>query len=106
MRRTFAVSASNKKDDPNSLRDVKPVSKTNELPIESGQTSSALQEDVEVGERARVMQAPNRATTWARSQESRAKAMSGPRFEQTIMEAQVRYITFTEIACLFPSIQG
>ncbi|RDL38185.1 Uncharacterized protein BP5553_05618 [Venustampulla echinocandica] len=87
-RRTFAVSANNRQEDPNSLRDVKPVSKSNVLPVESGQTSSALQEDVDVGERARVMQAPNRATTWARSQEPRAKAMSGPRFEQTIMEAQ------------------
>lgn len=41
------------------------------------------------GEQNRQMQAPNRASTWAQSQEPRAEAMTGPRFEQTIFELQV-----------------
>jgi NADH dehydrogenase (ubiquinone) Fe-S protein 6 len=36
------------------------------------------------------MQAPNRQGIWSRSQAPREKAMVGPRFEQTIMEDQVR----------------
>lgn len=44
---------------------------------------------MEEGEKKRVMQAPNRATVWSRSQQERSKAMVGPRFEQTIMEEQV-----------------
>ena len=35
------------------------------------------------------MQAPNRKGIWSRSQQPRAKAMVGPRFEQTIMADQV-----------------
>ena len=35
------------------------------------------------------MQSPNRKTVWSRSQNPREMAMSGPRFEQTIMEDQV-----------------
>jgi NADH dehydrogenase (ubiquinone) Fe-S protein 6 len=38
----------------------------------------------------RVMQAPNRAGTWTRSQQAREKAMTGPRFEQMVIEDQVR----------------
>lgn len=48
-----------------------------------------ISETVEKGEKARTLQAPNRAGIWSRSQNPRAKAMSGPRFEQTIMELQV-----------------
>jgi len=36
------------------------------------------------------MQAPNRKGVWSRSQNLREKAMSGPRFEQTIMDLQPR----------------
>lgn len=43
----------------------------------------------EDAERRRVMQAPNRKEVWSRSQQPRELAMSGPRFEQTIMEYQV-----------------
>lgn len=50
---------------------------------------AALQESPEDAEERRVMQAPNRATIWSRSQRSRSEAMVGPRFEQTIMEYQV-----------------
>lgn len=46
-------------------------------------------EDPAVGEQIRSLQAPNRATTWAASQQPREQAMTGPRFEQTIMETQV-----------------
>ena len=34
-------------------------------------------------------QAPNRKDIWTRSQRARSKAMTGPRFEQTIFELQV-----------------
>jgi hypothetical protein len=38
----------------------------------------------------RAMQAPNRQGIWTRSQQAREKAMTGPRFEQMVMEDQVR----------------
>ncbi|KAF8425480.1 hypothetical protein EV426DRAFT_47435 [Tirmania nivea] len=47
-------------------------------------------ERTEVAERARTMQAPNRATVWSDMQNPRGVAMSGPRFEQTELEAQPR----------------
>lgn len=66
------------------------VSETNAVPNDPvGSRDAPLQETTEEGERAREMQAPNRETTWSRSQEAREKAMTGPRFEQTIMEYQV-----------------
>jgi len=43
----------------------------------------------EDAERRRQLQAPNRKEVWSRSQQPREVAMSGPRFEQTIMELQV-----------------
>ena len=43
-------------------------------------------------ERTRTMQAPNRATAWSGMQNAREVAMAGPRFEQTVLEAQVRYV--------------
>jgi len=68
-----------------------PVSSTNETPLSSeGSFDKALQESVEKGEERRVMQSPNRATVWSKSQNPREKAMAGPRFEQTIMADQVR----------------
>lgn len=48
-----------------------------------------MQEMPEESEKQRQMQAPNRAEVWSRSQESRERAMSGPRFEQTMMQFQV-----------------
>lgn len=66
------------------------VSGTNAVPTDSiGRDDGVLQEDPAIGERIRSVQAPNRATTWAASQQPREQAMTGPRFEQTIMEAQV-----------------
>ncbi|KAL1304205.1 hypothetical protein AAFC00_000628 [Neodothiora populina] len=78
-------------NDPGSKTPPSPVSATNATPTSSqGSFDSALQESVEEGEKKRVMQAPNRATVWSRSQQERSKAMVGPRFEQTIMEEQPR----------------
>ena len=66
------------------------VSKTNELPPGKQQENDVLvHENVENAQKLRTMQDPNRATTWSRSQKAREVAMSGPRFEQTIVELQV-----------------
>jgi NADH dehydrogenase (ubiquinone) Fe-S protein 6 len=40
-------------------------------------------------EQVSVWQEPNRATTWSRSQKPRGQALTGPRFEQTEIDAQV-----------------
>ncbi|KAF2153480.1 NADH-ubiquinone oxidoreductase [Myriangium duriaei CBS 260.36] len=78
-------------NDPNERPLPSPVSSTNALPTSSeGNFDRTLRESVEEGEKMRVAQAPNRATTWSRSQQPREKAMVGPRFEQTIMEDQPR----------------
>lgn len=77
-------------NDPTPRKPSPNVSATNAEPTQSfGPPAGTLQESPEVGERIRSMQAPNRATTWASNQQPREKAMVGPRFEQTIMEAQV-----------------
>ncbi|KAJ5466595.1 hypothetical protein N7539_009551 [Penicillium diatomitis] len=54
-------------------------------------------EDPAKAERLRSLQAPNRATTWAASQQPREQAMVGPRFEQTIMETQPRPMAAIEL---------
>lgn len=73
------------------------MSKSNELPIETPHRDARISESVEHAEKMRVTQAPNRASVWSRSQNPRAKAMSGPRFEQTIMELQVWQTTWMEL---------
>jgi NADH dehydrogenase (ubiquinone) Fe-S protein 6 len=90
-RRSYAFSANDQQEvnDPKKPKEVPNVSKTNELPTEPGHLDARLQENAEEGEKRRVAQAPNRATVWSRSQNARAKAMTGPRFEQTVMEYQV-----------------
>lgn len=72
---------------------VKPnVSETNAVPTDSmGSWDASLQEDPAVAERIRSMQAPDRADTWSAGQQPRQNAMVGPRFEQTVMQAQVGY---------------
>lgn len=66
------------------------VSASNATPVDSvGAWDAPLKEEPESGERNRHLQAPNRANTWAASQAPREKAMTGPRFEQTIMDYQV-----------------
>jgi NADH dehydrogenase (ubiquinone) Fe-S protein 6 len=89
-RRAYAFSGNDKQEinDPNPP--ITNVSKTNELPIETLHRDAPLQEYAEDAEKLRVMQAPHRAGIWSRSQNPRAKAMTGPRFEQTIIEFQVR----------------
>jgi len=78
-------------NDPNPPEPVKNVSDTNATPVSAmGLRDAPLQEMPEDSEKQRQMQAPNRKGVWSRSQESREKAMSGPRFEQTLMEFQVR----------------
>lgn len=76
-------------NDPTPRKNPPNVSETNAVPVDSVGRDAPLQETPEQGEHARQMQAPNRENTWSRSQEARAKAMTGPRFEQTIMEYQV-----------------
>ena len=77
-------------NDPAPRTETPNVSKTNELAVGSkGNRDAPLQESQEAGEKMRVMQAPNRANVWSRNQMPRELAMSGPRFEQTIIGMQV-----------------
>lgn len=70
---------------------VQNVSESNALPTSAaGAQDAPLQESAEEGEIQRQLQAPNRAGVWSRSQQPREEAMVGPRFEQTIMQHQVR----------------
>lgn len=78
-------------NDPNPPKPVQNVSETNETPVSAmGLRDKPFQEMAEDGEKQRQMQAPNRKEPWSRSQMPRERAMSGPRFEQTLMEYQVR----------------
>ena len=79
-------------NDPNPPEPAQNVSDSNAVPISPQglrDEERPLQEMPEDSERQRVMQAPNRKEPWSRSQQPRERAMSGPRFEQTIMEYQV-----------------
>lgn len=82
-------------NDPNPGRgDTPNVSKTNEVAVDNmGVGDNPLQEYASDAEKMRVMQAPNRKDVWSRSQMPREMAMSGPRFEQTIMEVQVWHMS-------------
>ncbi|KAL8972757.1 MAG: hypothetical protein Q9183_000372 [Haloplaca sp. 2 TL-2023] len=76
-------------NDPNPPSPVQNVSDTNAVPVSAmGLRDAPLQEMPEDSEKQRQMQAPNRSEPWSRSQQPRERAMSGPRFEQTIMEFQ------------------
>lgn len=81
-------------------RDVPPnVSQTNATPTSSeGSFDKVLREDVVTGERLRTVQAPNYKGIWSRSQNPREVAMSGPRFEQSIMEDQVCIVSYYRTA--------
>ena len=80
-------------NDPAPPNPVQNVSDSNAVPVSAmGLRDAPMQEMPEDGERQRQMQAPNRAEIWSRSQQSREMAMSGPRFEQTMMQFQVRNI--------------
>lgn len=90
-RRGYAFSANDKQEinDTTGTKSVPNVSKTNELPMDTPHQDAAISESTEHAEQLRVAQAPNRQSVWSRSQNPRSQAMSGPRFEQTIMEYQV-----------------
>jgi len=76
-------------NDPTPPKEPPNISKTNEVGVTTfGAHDGVLQESAQEGERQRQLQAPNRSTIWSRSQQPRDKAMTGPRFEQTIMEHQ------------------
>lgn len=81
-----------KANDPAPKKSVPNVSATNAVPVDSmGAFDGRLVESPEEAEQNRQLQAPNRATTWAKSQRPREEAMTGPRFEQTIMHHQVSH---------------
>ena len=69
------------------------ISSTNAVPVSpQGLRDAPMVESIAEGEKQRQMQAPNRKDVWSRSQARRDEAMSGPRFEQTMMHMQVSYI--------------
>ncbi|KAI9042036.1 zinc-finger domain-containing protein [Aspergillus affinis] len=85
-------------NDPTPPTKVPNVSATNATPTDAmGNWDLPLKEEPEVGERNRQLQAPNRARTWAASQQPKEKAMVGPRFEQTIMELQPQPMAAIEL---------
>lgn len=83
----------NQANDPQGRKLTPNVSETDAKQVDTqGIGDKPLQESVEVGEERRELQAPNRPSVWSRNQMPRDLAMSGPRFEQTIMETQVRCV--------------
>jgi hypothetical protein len=85
-RRSFAASSRR-------LEAAVPAKSTTETTIQTTESSST-----ELG------QAPNRPGIWAKSQQPRSAAMSGPRFEQTDFSVQVSSAYFAHkvrIACSF-----
>merc|ERR1711939_1010139 len=76
-------------NDPTPRKLTPNVSQTNAEGVTAmGNRDGVLQQSVESQEKQRQMQAPNRARPWSRNQQAREVAMSGPRFEQTIMDLQ------------------
>lgn len=77
-------------NDPLPPKDTANVSLTDEVKTDAmGARDAPLQEMEVEGEKKRELQAPNRSGVWSRSQQPREVAMTGPRFEQTIMDLQV-----------------
>lgn len=90
LRSSVSTATSVPANDPVPRNALHNVSQTNATPTSSeGSFDKVLQEDVATGERLRTLQAPNYNGIWSRSQNPREVAMSGPRFEGTIMEDQV-----------------
>lgn len=78
-------------NDPLPPKQTPNVSMTDEVKTDAmGARDAPLQELAPDAEKKRELQAPNRQGVWSRSQQPREQAMTGPRFEQTIMELQVR----------------
>ncbi|MCJ1305320.1 hypothetical protein MMC08_008134 [Hypocenomyce scalaris] len=93
LRRTYATADRTSDrvptNDPDPPKPVQNVSESNAVPMSAmGLQDADLQELPEDAEKQRQMQAPNRAQVWSRSQQPRDRAMSGPRFEQTLMDYQ------------------
>lgn len=101
-------------NDPTPPKETPNVSATNEIAVDAyGAQDKPLQESQADAERQRQLQAPNRSGIWSRNQQERSVAMSGPRFEQTIMETQpqpyaaidlihkqpVRWVSTKSVAC-------
>jgi hypothetical protein len=94
-------------NDPTPPKESPNVSKTNEIGVTAvGAQDGVLQEKAAEGERLRQLQAPNRSKTWSRSQQPRDRAMTGPRFEQTIMEYQVSWTGLYNIRPMRPTARS
>lgn len=65
-----------------------PATNPSDVPALDGPPATKMAESVEAAEKARHMQAPNRSSTWSRSQRPRELGMTGPRFEQTLISQQ------------------
>lgn len=77
-------------NDPLPQKETPNVSLTDEVKTDAmGARDAPLQEMEADGEKKRELQAPNRSGVWSRNQLPREVAMTGPRFEQTIMDLQV-----------------
>ncbi|KAI0999726.1 hypothetical protein K3495_g8470 [Podosphaera aphanis] len=70
------------------LNDSVPDVTSNNLSGPSERLNRSDVETVREEENFGILQSPNRASIWSRSQNPKSKAMSGPRFEQTIMHLQ------------------
>lgn len=79
--------------------DILPDFKKNELPLNTSHQETQSATGI-TGERENleVIQAPNRATIWSRSQNPRREAMTGPRFEQTLFEFQPAPLSAIELS--------
>src|SRR5579862_5331800 len=93
MLRAYSSAAKNDPiptNDSTPSKKVQNASDTSALPTSSTDAHDHSLKELPSEEERRAMQAPNRAGTWSRGQQSRGKAMVGPRFEQTALEDQVR----------------
>ncbi|POR34840.1 Lactobacillus shifted protein [Tolypocladium paradoxum] len=65
-----------------------------EVAVPANSKAETAVEDVQPKE---MSQAPNRTDVWSRSQKSRSKAMTGPRFEQTTFDLQPQPLSAMEL---------
>lgn len=94
-------------NNPNPGKKVSSLSNANATPVDAmGGRDAPLQETYEEAVKNVENQAPNRTATWAVSQQPRSDAMSGPRFEQTIMEMQVSFKEYKFLWVLRPWIDS
>ncbi|TAQ87721.1 hypothetical protein B7494_g3940 [Chlorociboria aeruginascens] len=82
--RTFQIPARR-----NYANDLTPKKQDDSTALPTGDEQKiSLQETPEEKVKFQTLQAPNRKEVWSRNQKPRAQAMTGPRFEQTIMKYQ------------------